>query len=170
MLQESAPKALLSIVMLEDAVRRLDLRTGNLHLKCVDEEIKQIARETFYSKNPLERYSEITTSLLFRQEVRKVESEVYKRLNLSENLSGEYPLVEPNIQKLMLFRFRLMQRLSHFEVRVDREVLKIPLDDGFIPLIARMIVNQLKSYNKSSNDPREEFRQYGYPPSRTFKN
>lgn len=105
MLQESAPKALLSIVMLEDAVRRLDLRTGNLHLKCVDEEIKQIARETFFSKNPLERYSKITTSLPFRQEVRKVESEVYKRLNLSENLSGEYPLVEPNIQKLMLFRF-----------------------------------------------------------------
>lgn len=162
MLQESAPNALLSIVMLEDAVRQLDLRTGNLHLKCVDEGIKQIARETFFSKNPFERYFKITTSLLFRQGVEKVKFEVRSRLLWNKDLQGEHPLTVPNIQKLMLFRFRLMQGLSHFEVRAGREILKIPLKDGFTALAARIIVNQLENYNKPSNDPREEFRQFGY--------
>lgn len=167
MSSETAPKP--SIVMLEDAVRRLGLRTGNLHLQIIDKNIAQTAREIFFGKNPLEKYLEITTPF-FHEEVEKTRNEVFLKLSFTKNLSQEHPLTLPNIQKLMLFRIRLLKQGSlDFRVREsNRKILTIPLKDGFTTLAARMIINQLVNYNKSSSDPRENFRQYGYLSSKTY--
>lgn len=153
MLPETA--SMPSVITLEDA-RQLGLKTGNLHLQISDRKIAQTAREIFFSKNPLEKYPELTKTPLFCDEVDEV------KLLLDENLQ-EHLLTVPNIQKLVLFRFLLLrQGYMHFEIRAGREkTLTIPLENGFTALAVQMIANQLKDYYRPSKNP-EGDRSLGY--------
>lgn len=172
MLPEIAPKRSVGkeIVELEDAVRQAGLRTGNLPTKIPDEKIAAIAREIIFCVDPSKKYPELAKTWLFHEGVLETKNEVTLKLYPTNNLSGDHPLMLPNIQKLMLLRARLLkQGYLHFKVQTGREILTIPLRDGFTTLAARMIINQLKDYDRPSNDPEEGYRQFGYYSTPTSK-
>lgn len=165
MLPETAPKRSVwkEIAKLEEVVRQVGLRTGNLHLKIRDEKIAAIAREIIFCVDPSKKYPELTKTWLFHEGVRETKNEVTLKLYPTKNLSEDDPLVLPNIRKLMLLRVLLLkQGYLNFEVQTGRGILMIPLKDGFTTLAARMIINQLEDYPRPSNDPEEGYRQFNY--------
>ncbi len=164
---ETAPNISIVTLMLEDMVRESKLRTGILPKRIIDQRIAQIANDIFFRGRPLQNDLGIIEPETFREEV----DQILLILSPTGDLSAEHMLVGPNIEKLVLFRHRLLnQGHLYFDVRrLNGETLRIPLGDGFSVLAARMIANQLENHDKSSKGP-WEFRQLGHPQSPKNKN